>query len=109
MIRPCDIYLQQLLSTITMRPALLCSFMLASMSPLAAAVLSIPLTYTACAAACAGTAAGWYSFCGATAAAAATLPVIGTAFTPACYSAGLAFNTPAGQKACQIVCNLLLP
>lgn len=64
-------------------------------------------SYAACAAACAGTAAGWNSFCGATTAAAAAsfMPW----FTVTCYSAGLSFGTPAGQKACQIACNLLIP
>jgi hypothetical protein len=30
-------------------------------------------------------------------------------FTPMCYSAGIVFGTPAGQNACQVACNLLIP
>lgn len=87
-----------------MRPLPLCWYLFALLAPVAQSAV---LSFAACATACAGTAAGWNSFCGATfaAATAAGMPW----FTPTCYSAGLAFGTPAGQKACQLACNLLLP
>lgn len=85
-----------------MRPALLSWYLVASLGAQAAV-----LSYPACIAACAGTAAGWNSFCGATTAAAAAMFI--PWWTPMCYSAGVIFGTPAGQKACQVACNLLLP
>jgi len=66
---------------------------------------AVVLNFAACAAACTGTAAGWDSFCGSTTASAVALGVAW--WTPTCYGAGLAFRTPAGQRACQIACNSL--
>jgi hypothetical protein len=87
-----------------MRPSFLCLYLLSLLTP---GVQAVVLSYGACIAACAGTAAGWNSFCGATATAAAGLGI--PYFTPACYSAGIAFGTPAGQNVCRIACNMLIP
>ncbi len=98
------IKLQHLHTVSKMQPSVLSWSLLALLASGAQAVL---FSYAACAGACAGTVAGWESFCGSTtpAAIAAGIPW----FTPICFSAALAFATPAGQAACQGVCNLLLP
>ncbi|KAH6651235.1 hypothetical protein F5144DRAFT_80833 [Chaetomium tenue] len=87
-----------------MQPSILSWYLLALLASGAQALL---LSYAVCAAACAGTAAEWASFCGVTtpAAIAAGIPW----FTPMCYSAGAVWTTPFAQRACNGICNMLLP